>query len=228
MNIMIIDTETVSGMFNGESYQNTVFDIGYVIVDTETGEIVHQYSALVKEVCSLKGLMSQVYFGIDYLKEHVYSRTHEYKTFEDISQDFWSAIDKYSIKDVYAYNVTFDTNALFDTSMLLKPEKRINLNNGLKTKDLYNMACTAVSKSERYTAFCVDNNFLTDRGNLKSSAESIYAYIKNDPCFIEEHTALQDAIIEKEIFMWCKQYEKETGKELPTEPNSQAWRLVQK
>ncbi len=228
MNIMIIDTETVTGTLGRDIYQNTVFDVGFVIIDEDSGEIVHKYSALVDEVYSKPQLLNQVYFGMDYLKNYVHPRKSECKSYNEISVDFWNAIEEYGVKDVYAYNANFDKNSLYETSILFKAEKRINIENGLKVKDLYNMACTAIGKSDRFNSFCVDNNFLTAKGNVQSSAEAVYAFIKNDPKFVEEHTALQDSLIEREIYLWCKEQEKKKGIRLPTEPNAQAWRIVQR
>ena len=89
--------------------------------------------------------------------------------------------------------------------------------------DLWGFACQVLGKS-RYKKFVDDNNLLTDKGNRKSSAEVMFAYISNNPAFVETHISLDDCYIEKEILIKClQQKQKYTRNDFIAHP----WRLVQ-
>lgn len=66
--------------------------------------------------------------------------------------------------------------------------------------DLWLVSCEKLINTDRYKDYCLQNNFLTNSGTFfKTSAESTFSYLTNDIDFIEEHTALSDAIIEVAI-----------------------------
>lgn len=50
--------------------------------------------------------------------------------------------------------------------------------------------------------------FFTEKGNLKMTAEAIYCYLSNNPNFEESHTALNDCIIEYEIYKYIQKRSK--------------------
>jgi hypothetical protein len=56
---------------------------------------------------------------------------------------------------------------------------------------------------EDYDTFCYENNFVTKRGCKRYTAEILYRFLTNDLEFEEEHTGLEDVLIEKEIFAYC-------------------------
>ena len=68
---------------------------------------------------------------------------------------------------------------------------------------------------------------MTEKGNIKTDAESVFAYLFNEPSVIESHTALSDAILETKIYQWLLKQEKEQDTFFEDKPNIQAWRLVQ-
>ena len=60
--------------------------------------------------------------------------------------------------------------------------------------------------------FIIDENFFkwaeehdafTESGNYSTTAETITQYIRNNPDFSEDHTALSDTLIETEILFYC-------------------------
>ena len=93
--------------------------------------------------------------------------------------------------------------------------------------DLYNKSCQALADDENYKVFCVENGRVTEKGNIKSDAESVFAYLFNAPSIVESHTALLDAILETKIYQWLLKQEKEQDTFFEDTPNTQAWRLVQ-
>ena len=92
-----------------------------------------------------------------------------------------------------AYNTNYDftrTNA----RMLIENRQFI---------DIYLMASETLGQRKKYADFCRENNFRTGSNNAKMSAEVVYAYLIGNPDYEEEHTALEDAKIEVEIFKAC-------------------------
>lgn len=66
--------------------------------------------------------------------------------------------------------------------------------------DLWNLACTRLINIDKYRNFCLKNSLLTASAQyFKSSAETSFQYLMNKHEFIEDHTALSDALIEAEI-----------------------------
>ena len=66
------------------------------------------------------------------------------------------------------------------------------------------MALQTICHQKGYARFCRENGFKSRSGkSCATSAESVYAFITNNPEYKEEHTALSDALIEMEIFVKC-------------------------
>ena len=66
--------------------------------------------------------------------------------------------------------------------------------------DLWGLACKKLINNDRYRDYCLNNKLVT--GSViyfKSSAETTFQYITRKHDFIEDHTALSDALIEAEI-----------------------------
>lgn len=66
--------------------------------------------------------------------------------------------------------------------------------------DLRYLACNQLVNNRNYKNFCIDNELFSKSGLFFSTtAESIYKYLMQDIDFIEQHTALDDSIIESYI-----------------------------
>jgi hypothetical protein len=67
--------------------------------------------------------------------------------------------------------------------------------------DIWGLSAQYLLNCDEYKQLCVDNGWLSASGKyFKTSAETTYRFLKNDFNFDESHTALDDAIIESEIF----------------------------
>ena len=51
--------------------------------------------------------------------------------------------------------------------------------------------------------FCSENGYTMKNGSPRMTAEILYRYLSGNNDFEEEHTALADVLIEKEIFKAC-------------------------
>lgn len=67
--------------------------------------------------------------------------------------------------------------------------------------DLWGMSCEHLLNNDEYKTMCHDNGWTTASGKYyKTSAETTYRFMTGNTDFDEAHTALDDAIIESEIF----------------------------
>lgn len=67
--------------------------------------------------------------------------------------------------------------------------------------DLWGLSCKHILNCDEYRQMCWDNGWLTASGKYyKTSAETAYRFVANDGEFIEAHTAIDDAVIESELF----------------------------
>ena len=101
-----------------------------------------------------------------------------------------------------AYGVT--TMTAFNSGFDFCKTKCRELLDGREFIDLYLMACETLAIRKKYATFCRENGFKSKSGkSVATSAESFYAYLMGMPDYEEEHTALEDAKIEMEIFKAC-------------------------
>lgn len=66
--------------------------------------------------------------------------------------------------------------------------------------DLWNVACTKLINIDKYRDYCLKNRLLTASAQyFKSSAETTFQYLMKQHDFVEDHTALSDALIEAQV-----------------------------
>ena len=119
------------------------------------------------------------------------------KTWEQISYILKQTIEEYNISVVCAHNARFDFGTLQATKEYLG--KKYSLLPYIEWWDTLKIARSVLGKMPTYKRFCEKNGYLTAKGGLRYTAEIIYRYIKQDNDFIENHTGLEDTLIEKEI-----------------------------
>lgn len=67
--------------------------------------------------------------------------------------------------------------------------------------DVWGMACEHLLNCDEYKQMCIENHWQSASGKyFTTSAEKAYRFLKQNTEFDEAHTALDDAIIESEIF----------------------------
>lgn len=198
-NILIVDTETV-GTFGSP----IVHDVGYKIIDKDFNTLLDK-RYLVKELHEVNQFMlwtSDFYCA----KQPLYDEVKENKAVEilpwkEIVKIFLNDMRTYKVKVISAYNVAFDykafnaTNSFFnlgDTKLMDTIDKKTLL-------CIWQLACDTILDTDDYRDYATMKGFISDKGNYLSNAESCYRYLIDDPNFEEEHTALADVEIEKEI-----------------------------
>lgn len=199
MKILIVDVETVFLRGGG----NLPYDIGYLIMDTKTKTIYCKRSFAVYELfVENTHLLNTAYY-----KEKIPSYWDEIKKgtrilwgFSRIKQCVHTDLIQYNVKRIFAYNAQFDISALNYANRYYMNDYNVFFD-GLEIGCIWNMACQIICK-ETYIKFCIENNFFSEKGYIKTGAEYIYRFIKKDVTFQEIHKGLQDVYIETEIL--CK------------------------
>ena len=223
MYVMIIDTETANSID-----QPLPYDFGWAIVDTETGEIVDKHSYVCAEIFLDKELMSSAYFAekVPHYWDDIKSGKRQLKKFLNIRKELWSCLKTFNIKHVGAYNMGFDKRASNnDTRYLTSSYLRWFFPFKVELFCIWHMACTSFLNTSDYIRFALDNGFVSEAGNIQTSAECAYRYLVNDTEFEESHTGLEDVLIETAIYLNCLK----TGTDsMKSNPYTCCWRNVQR
>lgn len=191
MKVMIFDTETT------DLNKCFCYNIGYVIADTETQEILTKKEFVVEQIWHNLPLFSTAYYAD---KRQIYVNSMRAKKvkmekFGNICQAMIRDIKAFEVTSAYAYNSPFDEKVFnFNCDWF----KCINPFDTIPIFDIRGYVHNSLI-SENYKAFCEENELFTEGGNYSTSAETVYKYITNDIDFIESHTALDDAVIETSI-----------------------------
>ena len=111
---------------------------------------------------------------------------------------------KYNVKAIIAHNARFDYRSTnYTLRYVTKSKNRYFLPYGIPMWDTLKMAQDTICKQPTYIKWCKEYGFCKSNGQPRATAEVLYRYIKQDPMFVEDHTGLEDVLIEKEIFAKC-------------------------
>lgn len=197
MNILTLDTETAD--LNGD-----VYDFGYVIHDKQ-GNVLRSFNALVRETFTNPKQMMGAFYAkktFTHYAPMLDSQQIKMVNWLDIVKIFQQDILEHNVKVIAAYNLGFDMRAL----------RRTNKKHGdgspmiphpVKVLDIWQFACEVVLSKKTYKKIAKEQGWVSKAGNIRTSAEMAYRFCKGDFGFIEDHTALSDALIEVEILVKC-------------------------
>jgi len=197
MNYLTMDTETAD--LNGD-----VYDFAYVVHDRK-GEIITQYNALVLEsFTNPKQMMGAFYAKKTFTHYAPMLSDGRVKlvAWDEIVKQFQSDILAHDVKVVAAYNLGFDLRALRTTNKKLGTAKTM-LPRPVDLIDIWQFACEVVLNKKTYKKIAIENGWVSKAGNIRTSAEMAYRFCAGDFGFIEDHTALSDALIEVKILAKC-------------------------
>lgn len=198
-NILIIDTETV-GTFGSP----IIHDIGYKIIDKNFNTLLSKRH-LVKELHEVNEFM--LYISDFYQsKKPLYDEAKETNSVDilpwrDIVKEFLDDLRTYKVKVISAYNIAFDYKALNATNSFfnLGDKKLMDTIDKKTLLCIWSLACDTILDTDDYRQYATMKNFISDKGNFLTNAESCYRYLVKDETFEEEHTALADVEIEQKI-----------------------------
>lgn len=218
---LVLDVETANSTEDA-----LVYDVGYAVCDRK-GNIYEADSFIASDIFFQEAeLMKTAYYAtkIPQYLEGIENKAFKVRSFYQIRETLKKAIDKYQVEAVCAYNAHFDCTALNTTERwLTKSKYRFFLPYGTKVFCIWHMACQTICMQKSYVRFCLENGFVSPSGNIKTSAEAVYAYMTGNPSFDESHTGLQDVLIEVQIMAHCFRQHKRMDKTI----NRRCWRLPQ-
>ena len=219
---LAIDVEGV-----GELDSPLTYDIGGAVID-KRGTIYESFSFVVRDVFFNPEVdMATAYYAdkIDtHYKPGIKSGKFDVRKFNHVKFFIRDLIKKYDIKKAFAYNASYDRGALNNTSAFITPEYKYFLPYGVEIGCIWHMACQVICTQKSYKKFAKENGLVSEKGNIRTSAEAVYAYMIDDPNYQEEHTGFEDVKIEAEILARCFRQKKK----MSTKINRLCWRIPQR
>ena len=215
---IVLDVEGMSGLMP--------YNVGYIIADRYEKIYKERSFALPENIyinivrsASLNQAVEMTAGNVtDILqdfKNPFFKRKYRCVGNEELKKRLIRDIKKYNIKKVYAYNVAFDKASL----------KNLFGNDFEKLEvefiDIIPIILRTKLLTKKYCQFCIDNDYVTEKGNIMTKAEVVYKYLFNDLNFVEEHTGLADVKIEYQILLKAFQ----THKKIDSTPCI-AWKIL--
>lgn len=199
--ILVLDTETANTIED-----NLFYDLGAAVVDTH-GNVYNHISYVNKDIfCDEEELMQSAYYAekLPQYHEDIAKGKRKVATTYEIKKAINDLIREYGIKEVCAHNAPFDVRAVNNTQRYVtKSKDRYFFPYGVEIWDTMRMAESVICKMPTYRKFCEENGYICANGQLRKTAEILYRFISGNNEFTENHTGLEDVMIEKEILAYC-------------------------
>ena len=195
--MLVLDVETAGGLD-----EKIVYDLGFAVV-AKDGKIVEEYSFIIEEIFNDSTLMNSAYYAEkvpSYLRE-IEQGLHKVVPFKVALDTLREVIARYDLKIVSAYNLAFDLDAIWKTSKRL-----LGYNYGFKGMTrlcIMSFACEVLFTQKTYQKMAIAQGWVSPAGNVRTTAEMAYRYIRVNPSFVEEHKGLADVRIEAQILAKC-------------------------
>jgi hypothetical protein len=198
-----LDTETVGGINKPKGF----YHIGGIIHDRQ-GNIIGCFNYVVAEMLPYVLTDDYAKNNIDLYYDMLENGTATIIDTQENAIAMVGAIcDYYNVGTMMAFNSGFDYVKTMCRELIVDRE----------FIDLWLMALETICQKASFKKFCADNGKYKPNKNCLTNAETVFAYLTNNPCYVEEHTALEDSKIELEIFNACiKMHKKFT-------PNCHCW-----
>lgn len=209
---LVLDTETcncpkINGQLDVKNAQ--FYDIGLQTID-EDGTIYTKHSIVNEDVFfNMPAAMKEAYFAskITQYIEEIHSGKREIMNTLSIYQLVRRLCRTYNIKACIAHNARFDLTALNATLRYqTKSKYRWFLPYDMPIIDTMKLAHHTICQQDEYKKFCKVNGYMTNHAipQVRKTAEVLWRFFTNNTEFVEEHTGLEDVMIEAQIFVRCK------------------------
>lgn len=220
---LVLDTETANGIFDEQTKKVNLdcslpYDVSFIVCDKQ-GVIHRSWFFVISEIFYDENLMKSAYYynKRGFYEEEIAKGNAIVATIEEVRRFIHYVCTEYEIKAICAYNARFDYNAGNNGIRLYSGSKnRYFFPYGVEVWDIMKMVNDTIAKQKGYKKFCYDNGYVTahrvPRPQVK--AETVFRYMTNNTGFIEEHTGLEDSIIEAQIMAKCFRQHKKMRKAL--------------
>ena len=199
--VIVLDTETTNTIDDA-----IIYDLGFAVVEPFSGNVIATYSYVIAETFLNKDLMASAFFAdkIPAYWEDIKNGKRQLVRLITAKKMLADVCKMYNIHYIVAHNARFDYVSCNTTQRYFTCSKyRFFFPFGIKIFDTLKMAKSVLKNDEKYCAFCKDNNYVTKNGQNRYTAEIIHRFLTNNLDFIEEHTGLEDVLIEKDILKHC-------------------------
>lgn len=209
---LTIDTETANGLDDPMMY-----DIGGAIHDRK-GNVEETFSFVIYDVfCADRELFNTAYYAEKrpMYEQQIAAGSRKIVSIYTAKRHIAELCKKYNVKAIIAHNARFDYKSTNGTMRYISKSKvRYFLPYDIPMWDTLKMAQDTICKQKTYQRWCTANGHLQKNGKVRATAEILYRYITGNDDFIEDHTGLEDVLIEKEIFAKCMAQHKTMRKAL--------------
>jgi len=215
--ILVLDTETCD-------LTGSVYDVGYTITNKK-GDILTTYNALVREIFTDAKKMMGAFYAKKMFSHYapmLDDQLVKMADWSEIVERIRSDVEEFNVTTVAAYNAGFDFRVMAATHKMLGNSDNVLLEK-IKVLDIWQFACETKLSQKSYKKLAISRGWVSPAGNIKTGAEFCYRYTSNDHDFIEDHTALSDAVIETQILAACFAQKKRVPYGII---NGAPWRLV--
>lgn len=225
---LVVDVETANS-----TQDALVYDLGFAICDKK-GNIYLEKSYVItdifddeKKIFHNSEMMNTSYYNHKLPKYYQGLKNGKWKCISLLKarKEIATLMQEWNISEVWAYNCHFDRNALNNSIRYsTKSNLRWFFPYGTQFHCIWSVATQTICKQKGFLRFCLENNLYSEKGNVKTSAETVYAYLTKNADFEEEHTGLEDVRIEVQILAKCISQHKKMNKDI----NRACWQNPQK
>ena len=217
---IVIDTETCpidKDLTDVLPTNMWTYDCGWAVVD-KRGNVYRTRSFVNADIfLDEKDLMKSAYYAekIPRYWEDIKAGRRTLTSFYNIRKTLMEDIAEFNVTEIFAHNMRFDYGTLNTTQRwLTKSKYRYFFSKDLVICDTLKMARDVIAKMPTYRRFCEENGYMTKNHQVKLTAEVIFRFITKNNDFVENHTGLEDVLIEKEILAYCYKQHKKMRKKL--------------
>ena len=217
---IVIDTETCpidKDLTDVLPTNMWTYDCGWAVVD-KRGNVYRTRSFINADIFfDEKDLMKSAYYAekIPRYWEDIKAGRRTLTSFYNIRKTLMEDIAEFNVTEIFAHNMRFDYGTLNTTQRwLTKSKYRYFFSKDLVICDTLKMARDVIAKMPTYRRFCEENGYMTKNNQVKLTAEVIFRFITKNNDFVENHTGLEDVLIEKEILAYCYKQHKKMRKKL--------------
>lgn len=197
----LTDTETANGLDCPLTY-----NIAWSVID-QHGNVYENFNFINKDIFfDNQELMQSAYYAnkIPQYIEQIRNGEIKVASWYEIRKAFHDCCKKYNVKAVIAHNARFDYRSCTTTQRYETCSKyRYFFPKGVEIWDTLAMARDVIATMPTYKKWCAENGYTLKNGSPRLTAEIIFRFINKDNNFVEEHKAMEDVSIEREIFWYC-------------------------